>query len=131
MLKLAVEWAPVKARRVDALLLDSSNAAELVRFYRDRLGIPLVEERHGSDPHWACFLEGVHFAIHAKAGLAGAPRAVQISFEVEDVDAAVAELRAAGVTIEQEPVTRPYGRLAAVRDPDGNLVYLHAYGKGG
>lgn len=114
-------------KRVDAILVDSHDAARLVRFYKEHLGIPLEEERHGSEPHWACFLEGVHFAIHQKPGLGGAPRAVSLSFEVDDVDVAVKGLQSRGLTIDMEPQDRPYGRLAALRDPDGNVIYLHTY----
>lgn len=117
----------MNAIRIDAVLLDSSRAKELVGFYRDQLGIPLEEERHGSEPHWGCFLSGIHFAIHQKEGLSGAPRNAGLSFEVDDVDRAVERLRGAGLTIDLEPHDRPYGRLAAVKDPDGNVVYLHRY----
>jgi predicted enzyme related to lactoylglutathione lyase len=117
----------VKAKRLNAVLMDSSNPEALVRFYRERLGIPLEEERHGSELHWACFLDGVHFAIHQKEGLKGMPRNAAVSFEVDDVDGAVSELRQVGTPVELEPCTRPFGRLAAVRDPDGNIVYLHRY----
>ena len=117
----------MKVKRLNAVLLDSSNPAELVRFYRDRLGIPLEDERHGSELHWACFLDGVHFAIHQKQGLGGLPRNVAVSFEVDDVDGIFSKLRQEGVPVELEPCTRPFGRLAAVRDPDGNVVHLHRY----
>lgn len=44
---------------------------------------------------------------------------------VEDVDAAFHTLRAAGATVVAEPENQPWGeRVAQVRDPDGNLVYL-------
>ena len=115
----------MKVKRLNAVLIDSSDSAQLVRFYRDKLGVPLEEERHGSEPHWACFLDGVHFAVHQKRDLTGFPRNVALSFEVEDVDRTVADLRQVGVFVEMEPCARPFGRLAAVRDPDGNVVYLH------
>ena len=107
-------------RRVDAVLLDSPDAPRLAAFYRDCLGLPLREERHGGPVHFACDLDGLHFAIHTKAG-GGAPR-MSISFEVDDVDALAAGLKD---VLEIAPHDRPYGRLAAVRDPDGHLVYLH------
>lgn len=45
--------------------------------------------------------------------------------DVDDVDAAYAELTAAGAPSEAEPKTEPWGeRLASVRDPDGNVVHL-------
>jgi len=117
----------MNAKRIDAVLLDSPKAEALAAFYRDRLGIPFEEERHGSAPHWACFLGGVHFAIHQKDGAAGAVRNVSLSFEVADVDSAVERLQKQGVLIHLQPANRPYGRLAAIKDPNGNLVYLHHY----
>ena len=111
--------------RIDAVLLDSSRPEELVRFYRDRLGIPVEKEGHGSERHWGCMLSGLHFAIHSRDGLADQPRNAAVSFEVDDVDGTIERLRKSGVTVHLEPHDRPYGRLAAVQDPDGNLVYLH------
>jgi lactoylglutathione lyase len=44
---------------------------------------------------------------------------------VEDVDRVVEELRSAGAHIVAEPEDQPWGeRLARVRDPGGNLVYV-------
>jgi len=52
-------------------------------------------------------------------------RAVQLFVYVDDVDATVEALRADGVAIEAEPVDQPWGeRVAAVRDPSGNVVVL-------
>jgi lactoylglutathione lyase len=107
-------------------MLDSRDGARLATFYREHLGLPLQEERHGSELHWGCFLAGVHFAIHQveDAPSAGAFR---LSFEVDDVDDSVAELRSQDIPIVEEPHDRPFGRVAAVTDPDGNTVYLHRY----
>src|SRR4051812_38954251 len=105
---------------IDAVLIDTADAERLVAFYRDVVGVPLVAERHGGAKHYGCDLGGLHFAIHG--GAAAKPGAVTPSFGVDDVDAVVARARAAGHRIEQEPADRPFGRLASVRDPDGNLV---------
>lgn len=47
-----------------------------------------------------------------------------INFRVADLDAAVAELRAAGITVEVDPETHPNGRFARLVDPEGNPVEL-------
>ena len=118
----------MKIKRVDAILLRTPQLAAMAQFYCG-LGLPLTEEDHGPEPvHWGCFLAGLHFAIHPAP--VGGPRpsaSTEISFEVEDVDAAIEELRAAGVEVVEEAHDRPFGRLAAVADPDGNRVYLHRY----
>lgn len=48
-----------------------------------------------------------------------------VAFEVEDVDAAVAQLREAGVTFALDPVETPGCRFAVVLDPDGNSLAIH------
>jgi lactoylglutathione lyase len=46
---------------------------------------------------------------------------------VDDVDATVAALQAAGAPVVAEPADQPWGeRVAQIRDPAGNLVYLGA-----
>ncbi|RMG10271.1 MAG: hypothetical protein D6731_17775 [Planctomycetota bacterium] len=113
--------------RLDAVLIRSPRAEAMVRFYRDLLGLPLEKEEHGSDPpHWGCFLAGLHFAIHAAPDRVPGPT-IELSFSTPDVDGDLASLKEAGVPVLQEAHDRPFGRLAAVRDPDGNVVYLHRY----
>lgn len=46
---------------------------------------------------------------------------------VDDVDATVEQLRAAGATIVEDPVDQPWGeRVAQARDPAGTLVHIGA-----
>ncbi|MCU1463062.1 MAG: Glyoxalase/bleomycin resistance protein/dioxygenase [Acidimicrobiales bacterium] len=57
--------------------------------------------------------------------LVGPGERFEIGFKVDDVDAAYAELLAAGATPAVAPADRPWGqRTAYVRDPDGHLVEL-------
>ncbi len=114
-------------KQVNAVLIDSPQGPRLFEFYKNQLGIPLKEERHGSELHWGCFLEGLHFAIHHKPELQIRDKPISISFQVSNVDEMFELLKKSGVAIEHEPVDRPYGRLAGIRDPDGNIVYLHKY----
>ena len=44
--------------------------------------------------------------------------------EVDDIDASVASLRAAGATFRNDVVTGPGGRQIVVDDPDGNPIEL-------
>jgi catechol 2,3-dioxygenase-like lactoylglutathione lyase family enzyme len=53
------------------------------------------------------------------------PNGQHFALLVEDIDATVAELRAAGVTIS-DPSPVGAGRQAFVTDPSGNLVEIHA-----
>lgn len=122
---------------VDALVLTSARAEELVRFYR-ALGVPLEDERHDDGPlHWACELGAVHFAIYAgddaaraPAGAARAPGrrmsgSTLVGLRVPDVDAATAAAVAAGARVLVAVEDVPWGRRSVVEDPDGRPVELN------
>src|SRR4051794_5376363 len=49
----------------------------------------------------------------------------EVCVDVDDLDAVVARVRAAGLAVHLGPVEQPWGeRMAIVADPDGNLVHL-------
>lgn len=48
----------------------------------------------------------------------------RIHFAVEDLDAEIARLEAAGVKFRSDPVTGPGGRQVLAMDPSGNFVEL-------
>jgi lactoylglutathione lyase len=56
------------------------------------------------------------------AAVGGSDAGAQFTVEVEDVDAAVAALAAAGIEVLNGPIDRPWGvRTAAVADPSGHV----------
>jgi predicted enzyme related to lactoylglutathione lyase len=58
---------------------------------------------------------------------AGANQSTIIEWQVDDVDAEYARLRASVENWVQDPTTMPWGnRSILFRDPDGNLVNLYA-----
>jgi predicted enzyme related to lactoylglutathione lyase len=48
-----------------------------------------------------------------------------IAFEIENFDAAVSELKAAGTQFSMEPLETPICHVAVIIDPDGNSVFIH------
>jgi predicted enzyme related to lactoylglutathione lyase len=48
-----------------------------------------------------------------------------IAFEVENLETAVAELKAAGVPFAMEPLETPVCYMAVVTYPDGNSLFIH------
>src|SRR5919106_2918637 len=113
------------------------------RFYRDVLGLQVTwgEEADGSAAGYASFEapDGTSFSINDQSvfapvvgfetrepGEAAKDRAALI-FEVEDVVAEAARLRALGIALETEPTAYPgFGiRAAHLRDPDGNLIEIN------
>jgi catechol 2,3-dioxygenase-like lactoylglutathione lyase family enzyme len=60
-------------------------------------------------------------------GGSGAP-VPDLSVEVDDLDAALARVRRAGIAIEYGPVSEPWGvRRFFVRDPFGKLLNILAH----
>ena len=53
------------------------------------------------------------------------PDGPSVALEVEDFDAAIGALRAAGVIFLIEPMDSGVCRLAIITDPDGNSLVIH------
>jgi lactoylglutathione lyase len=92
-------------------------------FYRDVPGLPLET----SDGNFAQFAtQGTKFYLHRlgdKSPLRS--RALEIHFEVPDVDAAYSRLLERGVQFEHQPANMPWGvRMVAFRDPEGNTIEI-------
>jgi predicted enzyme related to lactoylglutathione lyase len=126
---------PERVEFLSAVLLTSRQPDRLAAFYRDVLGVPLREERHGSDPaHWGCELGDVHFAIHPAHvdGDGGGGRGpVRLAFWVFDLRSFVARLeREHGVSVVS-PIEDlgESSLLTVVADPDGNEVELTQMGR--
>jgi len=116
---------PEDIRFLSGLILVSEQPERLVDLYRDVLGLPLAEERHGDTaPHWACELGDVHFAIHPVADYQGEPTAtgaVKLAFMIFDMTGLVQWLETRGVPLCYPPTELgTQSRITAIRDPDGN-----------
>ena len=48
-----------------------------------------------------------------------------IAFEVDDLPAMVADMKAKGVAFAAEGIESPVCRMAIIKDPDGNAIILH------
>ncbi|MGH7758038.1 MAG: VOC family protein [Candidatus Dormibacteria bacterium] len=115
---------------ISAVLITSPDPQRLLPFYRDLLGIPLVEEQHGEAGHWACELGDVHFAIHPGPVAEGEGR-LRLALWVFDLHALAEHLQRRGVSLEY-PITTLGNEswVTAVRDPDGNPLELTQMGPG-
>jgi lactoylglutathione lyase len=118
-------------RKLGVVMITVSDMDRSVRFYRDVLGLPLRFQ----SPDWSEFeTEAVTLALHgggvpcAEAPHHGPPVAGTVStgWQVEDLDAVYAALKAKGVPFVMEPTTREEEgiRLALFRDPDGCVLSL-------
>ncbi len=91
-------------------------------FYEGELGMTLTTKPHDVwveyDPPGGCFA----LTSTIKPSPSGGPT---IAFEVEDVDALTAALRAKGVVVKMDPIVTPVCKMSIVVDPEGNSVLLH------
>jgi predicted enzyme related to lactoylglutathione lyase len=101
------------------------DAPRAIAFYRDVLG--LEPARIYPDNRGAEFdlPDGTTFALWGGGGkVMPFQPSNGIQFAVDDLDAAVAEVRARGIAIGMELET-PNCRMAAIGDTEGNTVFLH------
>jgi predicted enzyme related to lactoylglutathione lyase len=98
-----------------------------LKFYQDTLGLKLsFAMPPGNGPRWAEFdIAGGTLAIGKAPGMEPAGRGGVVGLEVADFDAAVASLKAAGVTFTMEPFFTGVCHMAGILDPEGNPVLIH------
>ncbi len=109
------------ATRLPAQDLDRARA-----FYAEKLGLEPADERPGGILYRVGDTE---FALFASGGRATGDH-TQMGFEVDDIEATVAELKARGVVFEE--VDAPGLRTRdGIADIDGNYPSKHASGERG
>ena len=96
----------------------------LSAWYAEHLGVDGPPAAYG-DPTWwqeagPTVLIGMADAEH----LGGPGRTWSVNFRVPDLDAMVAQLRAAGIEVEVDPEVYPNGTFASLEDPEGNVLQL-------
>lgn len=116
-----------RAIGIGGIFLKARDPKTLGAWYRDNLGLP-IEEWGGAvlqfkdDPTprdkgyavWSLFAESSkHFAGPC-----------MVNFRVDDLDALLAQLRAAGCAVDEKTSDDDYGRFGWVTDPEGNRVEL-------
>jgi glyoxylase I family protein len=96
----------------------------LARWYAEHLGID--NQLKGGDTIWWQEQGPTVFApFPADTDYFGRPeQAWMLNFRVRDLDAMVAQLRAAGVRIDSQETEEGAGRFAWLVDPEGNRIEL-------
>lgn len=94
-----------------------------VAFYRDKLGLEVAWEVPESK------IAGIQLNLGALLVLVENPAQVNAGtavfmLDIDDVDAAAADLKARGVPIEGDPSDVFYGRVVELKDPDGYRIRL-------
>ncbi len=115
---------------------------EAVQFYRDGLGLPVVDQWQTAEGRGIILALGPHTTLElfdaAQATLVDQLEVgkrvsgpVRLAFEVQDVEAEASALQQAGAKLLSHPKLMPWGdRNARVETPDGMQVTLWKIGEG-
>ena len=98
-------------------ILWAQDMGRALAFWRDAVGLAV----RMASPHWSELTHGdAVLALHG--GGDGTFRETGLGVQVADLDAACAEVAAAGGTVRTPPMARPGEpiRLAELTDPEGN-----------
>ena len=101
----------------------------LKTWYRERLGVGggCGTDEKGESNEWVWFVSGgpmVFQPFKADTDYFPADRSAMVNLRVSDLDALVADLRAAGVEIASEESMDGVGRFSRIHDPEGNPIEL-------
>ncbi len=114
---------------IGGVFLKAKDPKSLSAWYAKHLGIPL--ERYGGanfqwsdevpagtgQTTWMLFPETTkHFGANAQRAM--------INYRVDDLDALIKDLTAAGVPVDPDRQTHEYGHFAWITDPEGNKIEL-------
>jgi catechol 2,3-dioxygenase-like lactoylglutathione lyase family enzyme len=111
----------MRVQQVDFVSVPTRDSARAVAWYGDVLGLPVSEytQAEVETPNLT-----LAFWVPEEQGEAFIPNENGIALRVEDVHAAVEEVRAAGaevIGIQDSGVCH----MGFVKDPDGNVLILH------
>jgi predicted enzyme related to lactoylglutathione lyase len=114
-------------KRVEWVAIWSENVEGLLPFYRDVLGLRVVQQWEGyvslsgSDEGSNLNL-GTHSEVRGKAS---DPYRHMVGLRCDDVDGEYVRLSSLGVEFIEKPAPYPGFRLATLKDPEGNLIQLY------
>jgi predicted enzyme related to lactoylglutathione lyase len=115
---------------VDFVSVPTSDLDAAMAFYGDVLGLERSSmwQQPGKDPVGAEFETGtvtIALVPSERLGITFQSNKVPLAFQVEDVEAARAELESRGVTFLADTMDSGVCHMAHFADPDGNALMLH------
>jgi len=96
----------------------------LAKWYSDHLGVDLVPSKAGDSP-WRQEAGTCAFQPFSETTTYfDVTKPWMLNFRVRSMDRMAAQLRAAGIAVDVDPASSPYGRFAHLSDPEGNPIEL-------
>jgi catechol-2,3-dioxygenase len=116
----------IEAVFISAVVVRALDAVKLTEFYKDVLGLPLVETDHEGDgvKHFECDLGDVHFAIYPGRPQSDVESNIRFALAVASLDSILNNLQRKNISPMYPPVDRGFANMTAFRDPEGNVVEL-------
>ncbi|MFN3462762.1 MAG: VOC family protein [Terricaulis sp.] len=112
--------------KVAFTMFSVADPARARAFYQDTLGLKLGSHGSHGDMHWIEFdLPGGGCLALTNATRQAPGGGGTIAFEVSDLDAVIADLKAKGVTFKSDVIKGPRCRMSNIVDSEGNGIVLH------
>ena len=115
-----MEGSRERVTGVGGVFFRARDPQALLAWYEEHLGIPLKEGYvvfpESRNTVWAPFAEDTDYWPSAKQGM--------VNFTVRNLDAMLAQLRGAGVPVDEKVEDHEYGRFGWATDPEGNRFEL-------
>jgi glyoxylase I family protein len=111
---------------IGGFFFKARDAVALSRWYADHLGVTGPPESYEAEV-WTPDAGPVVLAPFGPEQWESpylGPTGWGLNFRVRDLAAMVAQLSAAGITVEVDRETYPNGRFASLHDPEGNAIQL-------
>ena len=110
---------------IGGVFFRSRDPAVLARWYAEHLGVDIDPAFNGSSFRWEGSGSTVWAPFPADTDYFGpAEKQWMVNFRVADLDAMLAQLRAAGVTVDDHVGETAFGRFGWAIDPEGNRLEL-------
>jgi len=113
----------VKPSGIHHVAICVRDADEAVAFYRDVLGLTVLPRPDfGFGGYW---LDAGGQQLHLMQSESSRSGGDHFAIRVDDLDAAVADIRSSGVTVDTVDHVPGAGRQAFLHDPSGNFIELN------
>jgi predicted enzyme related to lactoylglutathione lyase len=114
-----------KVSGIGGFFFRSKDPSALASWYEKHLGVSPVPESYEAEP-WTQEKGHTAFAPFPEdSSYFGNPaKSWMLNFRVRDLDAMVAQLRSAGISVAVDENDYPNGRFAKLHDPEGNPLEL-------
>jgi predicted enzyme related to lactoylglutathione lyase len=115
-----------KVLGIGGVFIKALNPKTLAAWYHEHLGVPVESgQTHGMMTSSGPGEHTVWATFPADTGYFGpGPASFMVNYRVKNLDAMLAQLRAAGVKVEDRIEDHDYGRFGWACDPEGNRFEL-------